>query len=100
MRAALIVLTLLVLSGCANTPDGAWYSQAFVGYRLTEGGFESCSNENAGIRLGYERRLSENFKIAGEYEHVSHLLCGRPFNIEGHEDFTDHVGVVITYGGL
>lgn len=100
MKAALVALTLLALTGCANTQDRAWYGQSFVGYRLTEGGFESCSKENAGIRLGHVWRVSRNFTVAAEYEHVSHLLCGRPFNIEGHEDFTDHVGVVVTYGGL
>lgn len=100
MRVALIALTLLVLTGCANTQDRAWYGQSFVGYRLTEdGGFESCSKENSGIRLGHVWRTSRNFTVAAEYEHVSHLLCGKPFN-ERVDNYTDHVGIVLTYGGL
>lgn len=95
------LLVIIALNGCA-APQ-APYAQAFVGYRLSDGGFQSCSDENSGIRVGYEWSVSESWNIAAEYEHVSHLLCGKPFHGRGgthKEDFTDHVGVVFTYGGI
>lgn len=86
---ALLLLAGLVLAGCGSTP----YAEAFIGYRLSDGGFESCSNENAGVRLGTEWALSNGYSVSAEYEHVSHLLCGKPFGISKPEDFTDHAGV-------
>ncbi len=88
MTRLLLLLAALVAAGCGSTP----YAEAFIGYRLTEGGFESCSKENAGIRLGTEWAYANGYSVSAEYEHVSHLLCGRPFN-KGVDDFTDHVGL-------
>lgn len=99
----LMILVVLVglsaLSGCANTSERAFYSQGFIGYRLADKGFESCSDENSGIRLGHEWRVKNNWKMAAEYEHISHTFCGRPFN-DKPEASADHVGITITYGGL
>ncbi len=98
-----VLLSLILLSGCATGDTSAFYGQAFIGYRTSDGGFKSCSNENSGVRVGHVWRVSESWKIAAEYEHISHLLCGRPLHgTKGNhkEDFTDHVGVVFTYGGL
>lgn len=86
------LLLLLLLSGCSTTP----YAEAFIGYRVGNQSFESCSNENAGIRLGVEKQFTKHIIGKLEYEHISHLLCGRPFNNQP-EAYADHVGVVIRY---
>ena len=89
---ALLLLVALVAAGCGSTP----YAEVFIGYRLSDGGFASCSDENAGVRLGTEWALSNGYSVSAEYEHVSHLLCGKPFHGKGgthKEDFTDHAGI-------
>lgn len=96
------ILTLILVAavaGCANTPDAAWYAQGFVAARTGPQALEACSDENAGIRIGREYRVKKNWRVAGEYEHVSHLACGKPFNNAADES-TSHVGVTVTYGGL
>jgi len=89
----LMVVAFTCVQGCANTHV---YAQGFIGLRTSEHhGFESCSKENAGVRVGIERKVSKHVSVAGEYEHVSHLLCGNPFN-DKPEAAADHVGVVVT----
>ena len=92
MRTLLIVA--LLLSGCAGTPVP--YGQVFIGQRLSNAGFESCTDENSGFRLGVELPLAKRWSLAPEYEHVSHLGCGKPFNNKP-EDGTEHIGLTLTY---
>jgi hypothetical protein len=97
LLAVLIVVALVSVAGCSTTKP---YAEAFIGYRLgPDSGFESCSNENSGVRLGVERRLVKHVTVALEYEHVSHLTCGRPFNNKP-ESATNHVGVTFRVGGI
>jgi hypothetical protein len=88
-----LIFIALIASGCGTTP----YAEAFIGYRVGgDESFHSCSNENAGIRLGIERELTSHVVGKLEYEHISHLLCGSPFN-DKREDGADHVGIVLRY---
>lgn len=92
MSRVILLLAALVAAGCGSTP----YAEAFVGYRLSEGGgFESCSKENAGIRLGAEWEFQDGYSLSAEYEHISHLLCGRPWTGAGNEadEYADHAGL-------
>ena len=101
MRAAIILVAAVAVSGCANTSERAFYAQGFVAKRLGQSSFESCSSENAGVRVGHEWRVMSNVKVAVEAEHVSHLMCGRPFGDKfEHDSYLDHAGITITVGGL
>ena len=91
---SLIVIALVAVSGCVSTPTP--YVQAFIGHRMGDGSFTSCSNENAGVRVGVDIQLSKRWHVAPEFEHMSHLLCGAPFNDKA-EAAADHVGVTLTY---
>jgi hypothetical protein len=92
----IVLISIAILAGgCAGTPVP--YGQVFIGHRLgNSGGFESCSSENGGWRVGVEVPVTERLSWAPEYEHVSHALCGRPFN-DKPEDYLDHIGLTITY---
>lgn len=90
---SLIAIALLT-SGCSGTPVP--YGQAFIGQRLGNDSFYSCSDENAGIRIGVEVPVTKRLSWAPEYEHISHLLCGSPFNDKPEAD-TDHIGITLTY---
>lgn len=91
---SLIVIALVATSGCVSTPTP--YVQAFIGKRLGTDDLVSCSEENAGVRVGVDIQLSKRWHVAPEYEHISHLFCGKPFNDEP-EGSADHIGVVLTY---
>jgi len=93
MRTLWLVLAMLLVSGCSSTP----YVEGFIGYKTREyDGLRSCNRENAGVRIGVERAVSDHIVLKAEYEHLSHLLCGRPFNEESDES-TDWIGGVIRY---
>ena len=89
-----LVVIAMIASGCVSTPTP--YVQGFIGQRLGNDSFASCSDENAGVRIGVDIQLSKRWHVAPEYEHISHLLCGKPFNDKA-EDDTDHIGVTLTY---
>ena len=91
----IVLISIAILAGgCASTPVP--YGQVFIGQRIGDSGFESCSNENAGYRVGVELFVTERLSVAPEFEHISHLLCGNPFNDKPEED-TDHLGFTFTY---
>lgn len=93
-----VVLSLLfialIVSGCSGTPVP--YGQVFIGKRLGNDSFYSCSEENSGFRVGIEVPVTKRLSWAPEYEHISHLLCGNPFN-DKPEDNADHIGITVTY---
>lgn len=89
-----LISVAILASGCAGTPTP--YVQAFIGQRLGNDSFASCSEENAGWRVGLEIPLTKRLSVAPEYEHISHLLCGAPFN-DKPEDDADHIGITVTY---
>lgn len=89
-----LISIAILATGCAGTPVP--YGQAFIGNRMGDNGLKSCSNENAGWRVGVEIPLTKRLSVAPEYEHISHLLCGSPFN-DKPEEYTDHIGVTLTY---
>jgi len=92
----LISLFIIVSSGCTTTRP---YVQVFVGYRVGNDSFASCSKEDSGFRVGVEHRFNKWVKGAVEYQHLSHMLCGAPFNTLP-EDDADHVGLTVTVGGV
>ena len=89
-----LISIAILATGCVNTPTP--YVQGFIGQRLGNGSFASCSEENAGVRIGVDIQLSKRWHVAPEYEHISHLLCGKPFNDKA-EDDADHIGITLTY---
>ena len=88
------IVLLALLQGCSSTTP---YVEGFIGYKTrSHDGVDSCSRENAGVRIGVERKVTKHIVLKAEYLHLSHLLCGRPFNSDVDES-TDHIGGVIRY---
>lgn len=96
----LISVAILTTSGCAHNTHPMPYLETFVAYRYGEQDFfTSCSDENSGWRVGVEGKVAKYMTVAAEWEHISHLTCGSPFNDKPEQDI-DHVGIRFKIGGI
>lgn len=93
----LFAVFVLMLAGCAS--NARPYGEVFIAKDLG-GDLPSCNGENAGVRVGVESRTPiDRLTWAVEWEHISHLTCGRPFN-DKLDTYADHVGITLKYGGI
>ena len=96
----LVCVALVAVSGCAHNTHPMPYAEAFVASRMgKQDFFTSCSGENSGWRVGIEGKVAKYMTISAEWEHISHLMCGSPFNDDPEEDI-DHVGIKFKIGGI
>jgi len=97
----LVVLPLLVVSGCSTTPKP--YVEVGIGYQvdgMTDYWLQTsrewtCSNgDTFHAELGLE--FDHNLKLG--YHHQSHISCGGPFNSHA-EVYQDEIILTKKWGG-
>lgn len=87
-RYCLLALFVILLAGCTSTQV-----QVLLHGKLRDGGFTG-RGPTATLRVQHY----VNDRVVCEYEHISHIRDGEPFNNRD-EDTLDHVGCGFVFGG-